>query len=260
MAKEHPLKPFYSVLVLAFACSALVAAAAVGLEPYQTANKTLNQKKNILNAAGLYQPGMGVEEQFSSIETRLVDLDTGTFVDDPGLDPFDFDQLDAAMSDENGRELDPDTDIAGLRRQEKYSLVYLVKDGDSLEQVVLPVRGKGLWSTLYAYVAVDSDLNTIRGVSFYEHGETPGLGGEVENPRWQKGWQDKSLYDQSDQLALSVVKSGTQASPEEQSYQIDGLSGATITTQGVDSMMQFWFGDHGFKPFFEQLKNGGLNG
>ncbi len=260
MAKEHPLKPFYSVLVLAFACSALVAAAAVGLEPYQTANKALNQKKNILNAAGLYKPDVGVEEQFSMIETRLVDLASGTFVDNPDMDPFAFDQLDAAMSEDNGRALDADTDIAGLRRQEKYSLVYLVKDGDSFEQVVLPIRGKGLWSTMYAYVAIDADLNTIRGVSFYEHGETPGLGGEVANPRWQQGWQDKALYDQTDQLAISVVKSGTQASPEEQDYQIDGLSGATITTQGVDSMMQFWFGDHGFKPFFEQLKNGGLNG
>ena len=183
MAKEHPLKPFYSVLVLAFACSALVAAAAVGLEPYQTANKTLNQKKNILNAAGLYQPDVGVEEQFSMIETRLVDLASGNFVEDQGIDPFNYDQLDAAMSEENGRKLAPDNDIAGIRRQEKYSLVYLVKDGDTYEQLVLPIRGKGLWSTMYAYVAIDADLNTIRGVSFYEHGETPGLGGEVENPR-----------------------------------------------------------------------------
>ena len=113
---------------------------------------------------------------------------------------------------------------------------------------------------MYAYVAIDADLSTIRGVSFYEHGETPGLGGEIANPRWQSGWQDKNIYDQNNDLAISVVKSGTQASPEEQVYQIDGLSGATITTQGVDSMMQFWFGEHGFKPFFEQLKNGGLNG
>ena len=260
MAKEHPLKPFYSVLVLAFACSALVAAAAVGLEPYKTANKTINQKKNILTAAGLFQPDVGIEEQFSSIETRLVDLASGRFVDDPGIDPFSYDQLGAAMSEEDGRLLDPGTDIVGIRRQEKYSLVYLVKDGDTFKQVVLPIRGKGLWSTMYAYVAIDADLNTIRGVSFYEHGETPGLGGEVANPRWQKGWEDKNLYDQANQLAVSVVKSGTQSSPEEQNYQIDGLSGATITTQGVDSMMQFWFGEHGFKPFFEQLKNGGLNG
>ena len=260
MAKEHPLKPFYSVLVLAFACSALVAAAAVGLRPYQEANKSLDQKKNILSAAGLLRQEVSIEEQFSTIETRLVDLQSGSFVDETGIDLTTFDQLGAAMSSDQGREIDPATDIAGIRRQEKYSLVYLVKDGDRFDQVILPIRGQGLWSTMYAYVSIDADLNTIRGVSFYEHGETPGLGGEVSNPRWQAGWQDKTLFDQADELAISVVKSGTQASPDQQIHQIDGLSGATITTQGVDSMMQFWFGEHGFRPFFEQLKNGGLNG
>lgn len=259
-AKEHPLKPFYSVLVLAFACSALVAAAAVGLKPYQDENKSLDQKKNILTAAGLFQQDVSVDEQFGTIEARLVDLSSGNFVEDANIDLTTYDQLGAAKDQDNGREIDPATDIAGIKRQEKYSLVYLVKDGDRFDQVVLPIRGKGLWSTMYGYVAIDANLNTIRGVSFYEHGETPGLGGEIANPRWQKGWQDKDLYNQNNELAVSVVKSGTQSSPEEQVHQIDGLSGATITTQGVDSMMQFWFGDHGFKPFFEQLKNGGLNG
>ena len=229
MAEEHPLKPFYSVLVLAFACSALVAAAAVGLKPYQDANKSLNQKKNILTAAGLFQPDLGIDEQFAAIETRLVDLASGTFIDDSSIDLQTFDQLDAAKQDDTSVSLEPADDLAGIRRQEKYSLVYLVKDGDKYEQVVLPVRGKGLWSTMYGYVAIDADLSTIRGVSFYEHGETPGLGGEIENPRWQKGWQDKTLYDQTDELAISVVKSGTQSSPEEQIHHIDGLSGATLT-------------------------------
>ncbi len=260
MADEHPLKPFYSVLVLAFACSALVAAAAVGLKPYQEANKAVDQKKNILAAAGLFKEDISVEEQFGSIETKLVDLATGSFVENESINPATFDQLDSAKKDDTGQELRPGEDIAGIRRQEKYSLVYLVKDGEKLQQVVLPVRGKGLWSTMYGYVAVDGDLNTIRGVSFYEHGETPGLGGEIENPRWQQGWRDKNLYDQSNDLALSFVKSGAPSSPEEQAYQIDGLSGATLTTQGVDKMMQFWFGDHGFKPFFEKLRNGGFNG
>ncbi len=260
MAEEHPLKPFYSVLVLAFACSALVAAAAVGLKPLQEANKSLDQKKNILAAAGLYDAGIGVEEQFSSIETRLVELDTGAFVEVQNIDPAGYDQLDAARQEQFGKSLSSEDDIAGIRRQEKYSLVYLVKDGDSLQQVVLPVRGKGLWSTMYGYVAVDADLNTIRGVSFYEHGETAGLGGEIENPRWQQGWQDKELYGQDSDVALAFVKNRAQSSPDEQIHQIDALSGATLTTQGVENMMQFWFGDHGFKPFFEQLRSGGING
>jgi Na+-transporting NADH:ubiquinone oxidoreductase subunit C len=261
MADEHPLKPFYSVLVLAFACSALVAAAAVGLRPLQEANRTLDQKKNILVAANIYQKNIPVSDQFEVIEARVIELDSGLFVDPGKIDPSSFNQVAAALSDETGRALDRNDDSAGIRRQEKYSLVYLVKDSGKVDQIVLPVRGKGLWSTLFAYVAVDADLSTIRGVSFYEHGETPGLGGEVANPRWQKGWQNKKLFSEEGELQFTVVKSGAQSSPEERPYRVDGLSGATLTTQGVDNLMRFWFGSHGFQPFFEEVrKQGGFNG
>lgn len=259
MAREHPLKPFYSVLVLAFACSALVAVAAVGLRPFQEANRSLDQKKNILAAAGIYDPEKPVAEQFGVIETKLVDLDTGRFVDPPGVDPGSYRQLEAALSDKTGERIPPEQDIAGIRRLEDYSLVYLVRQGDGIDQVVLPVRGKGLWSTMYAYVAVAADLKTITGVAFYEHGETPGLGGEVANPRWEARWEGKKLYDPEGRYELDVVKSGTQVSADREQYTIDGLSGATLTTKGVDHLMQFWFGEHGFKPFFEQHP-GGLNG
>jgi len=261
MADEHPLKPFYSVLVLAFACSALVAAAAVGLRPLQEANRTLDQKKNILAAANIYQENIPVTEQFEAIEARVIELDSGMFVEPEKIDPSSFNQLAAALSDETGSPLDRSDDSAGIRRQEKYSLVYLVKDNGEIDQIVLPVRGKGLWSTLFAYVAIDADLTTIRGVSFYEHGETPGLGGEVANPRWQKGWQNKKLFSAEGELEFAVVKSGAQSRPEELAYRVDGLSGATLTTQGVDNLMRFWFGSHGFKPFFEEVrKQGGFNG
>ncbi len=261
MAEEHPLKPFYSVLVLAFACSALVAAAAVGLRPLQDANRSLDQKKNILAAAGIYQINKPVAEQFESIEARIIELGSGKFVDPGKIDPASFNQLATALSDNSGKELDKSIDIAGIRRLENYSLVYLVKKNEKVDEIVLPVRGKGLWSTLYAYVAIDADLNTVRGVSFYQHGETPGLGGEVSNPRWQKSWQDKKLFSPQGQLQFDVVKSGTQVSPENAIYRVDGLSGATLTTQGVDRLMRFWFGQHGFQPFFEEVrKQGGFNG
>jgi Na+-transporting NADH:ubiquinone oxidoreductase subunit C len=261
MAEEHPLKPFYSVLVLAFACSALVALAAVGLRPYQDANQALDKKKNILAAAGIYQQDLDVEQQFATIDTRLVDLDTGAFVQDTAIDPETYDQLAASMQTDTAEQLGKQEDLAGIKRREKYSLVYLVKDGDTVDQLVLPVRGKGLWSTMYGYVAIDADLSTIRGVSFYEHGETPGLGGEIENPRWQQGWQDKKLYDESGNLAVVVAKGGAQKNAADEAYQIDGLSGATLTTKGVNDMMQFWFGKHGFEPFFEQVRrSGGFNG
>ncbi len=261
MAEEHPLKPFYSVLVLAFACSALVALAAVGLQPYQEINRTIDQKKNILLAAGILRSDLPIMEQFAVIETRIVELSSGRFVERPSIDPETYNPQQAALSDETGRSLLRDEDPAGLRRVETHAPVYLVRDGDAVSQVVLPVRGKGLWSTLYAYVAVAADLNTINGISFYEHGETPGLGGEIENPRWLALWEGKRLYNPDGDFAFAVQKGGAQGDPDLQPYRVDGLSGATLTANGVDNLMQFWFGEHGFKPFFDRIREqGGFNG
>ncbi len=260
MAEENAAKPFYSVLVLAFVCSALVAAAAVGLRPQQEANRVLDRKKNILYAAGLYQEGTTIDQMFAPIETKVIELATGEFVPEQTIKPESYKQLKAALSDDTGRKLSTEEDIAKLRRLEKYSLVYLVKEGEKIKQIIVPVRGKGLWSTMYAYVALDGDLNTIRGVSFYEHGETPGLGGEVENRGWQKGWQGKELYNDTGEMDLQFVKGKATNEGPAALHQIDGLSGATLTTKGVDNLMEFWFGEHGFKPFFARLKQENANG
>ncbi len=206
MADESPLKPFYSVLVLAFVCSALVAGAVVGLQPLQEANRQLDRKKNILAAAGLYREDQPIDRLFAGVETRVVELATGRYVPEDRLAPESYNQLKAALSSELGRSLDAAEDLARIRRLEKYSLVYLVKQGETVQQYILPVRGKGLWSTMFAYVAVDADLNRIRGVAFYEHGETPGLGGEVENSRWQRLWQGKRIYAESGEVGIKVVK------------------------------------------------------
>ena len=140
-----------------------------------------------------------------------------------------------------------------------YYLVYLVKDEDETVQYILPVRGKGLWSTMYGYVSLDADLTTIRGISFYEHGETPGLGGEIENEKWLAGWQGKKMYSPEQTLALEVVKGKAPTTGEDAQYQVDGLSGATMTADGVNNLMHFWLGEHGFKPFLHRLQNKGDN-
>ena len=255
MAKENPAKPFYSVLILAFFCSALVAGAAVGLRPFQEANKLNDRKKNILYAAGIYQEGRSVQELFAPIETRIVELRTGKFLPKDQIDPQSYNQLKAALSKSTGLAIPGDEDIAKLRRMEKYSLVYLVKEGSKIDQIILPVRGKGLWSTMYAYVAIDGDLTTIRGVSFYEHGETPGLGGEIENQKWLKGWRGKKMYGSTGDVDLHIIRGKVSGADSGAIHQIDGLSGATLTANGVNNLMEFWFGDHGFTPFFDQLRH-----
>jgi Na+-transporting NADH:ubiquinone oxidoreductase subunit C len=254
MAEESLARPFYTVLVLAFVCSALVAGATVGLRPYQEANRQLDRKRTILRAAGLYEGESTINTQFQNIRARVVDLASGEFVPEDRLNPAQFDQKKAALDAQMGKELLDDEDVAGLSRVERYSRVYLVEKDQRIDQVILPIRGKGAWSTMYAYVALDGDFNTIRGINFYEHGETPGLGGEIENNRWLEGWQGKQVYGPDQTVALRVVKGQAAENEPQAAYQIDGLSGATVTGAGVSDMLRFWFGDHGFKPFLTTMR------
>lgn len=254
MVKESVAKPFYSVLILAFVCSLLVSGAAVGFRPMQEKNKQLDQQKNILRAAGLYQKDVPITDLFQAIEVRVIELSSGKYVPKNIVNATGFNQKASILNPETSKPLNKNEDSAGLRRLEKYSLVYLVKKNKKLDQVILPVRGKGLWSTMYGYVAVDADLTTIRGITFYEHGETPGLGGEIENKQWQIGWQLKKIYNASDTVALNITKNNSGSKTQNQLSQIDGISGATLTSNGVEDLMHFWFGEHGFKPFFQQLK------
>jgi Na+-transporting NADH:ubiquinone oxidoreductase subunit C len=231
--------------------------AAVGLRPLQEENRRIDQKINILRAAGLYDSNKPVDTLFADIETRVIELATGEYVPADQVSPESYNQLKAVLDEELSRPLAGENDPAGLGRLEKYSLVYLVKDGEKIEQIILPVRGKGLWSTMYGYVALDADLQTIRGIRFYEHGETPGLGGEIENERWLSGWENKKVYGPEGSVAIHVVKGEAAVHDKAARHQVDGLSGATMTAEGVNDLMRFWFGDHGFKPFFDRLQKKG---
>ena len=106
---------------------------------------------------------------------------------------------------------------------------------------------------MYGFLALGSDLNTIKGFGYYSHGETPGLGGEVDNQTWKNQWIGKKLYGEEGQVKFKVAK--TEGTGE---YQVDGLSGATITANGVTSSMKYWFGAHGYKGFLSNLKSGGI--
>jgi Na+-transporting NADH:ubiquinone oxidoreductase subunit C len=237
--------------VLAAICSLLVAGAAIGLRPRQEANKVRDRKKNILIVAGLYDAKASVEKSFEQIEPRIVDLATGEYVAKDQLDPATFDQRAAAKDPTLSVDIPADKDLAGIGRREKYSLVYLVKKDDQLDQVILPIDGKGLWSTLYGFLALSGDLNTVKGITFYEHGETPGLGGEVDNPAWKGQWAGKKIYDKDGRVQLHVAK-GT--ADKSNPHQVDGLSGATLTANGVTNLVKYWLGEDGFKKLLERLQ------
>jgi len=255
MARESVNKTFVVAIVLAAVCSLLVSGAAIGLRPLQEANKIRDRKKNILMVAGLYDRKASVEESFQQIESQIVDLATGEYVaEDQQLDPETFDQRAATKDAEMSVSIPPDKDVAGIGRRAKYSLVYLVKKDDKLDQVILPVDGKGLWGAVYGFLALGGDLNTVKGITFYEHAETPGLGGEIENPTWKDRWLGKKIYDEQGALQFNIAKG---AADQNNPHEVDGLSGATLTVNGVSDMVKYWLSDDGFKKLLDRLQDKG---
>lgn len=245
-------------LIVAFSlcivCSVIVATAAVVLKPAQEVNKTLDRKRNILAAAGMLQEDVSVEEQFAQITTRVVDLRDGKYTD--AVSAESYDQKRAAKDPSLSRALDATEDQAKISRREDYALVYLVEDANGgIEKIILPVRGYGLWSTLYGFIALESDANTVAGLGFYEHGETPGLGGEVDNPRWKAQWPGKKVY-QNGEPTLALVKGSVNPQSADARWQVDGLAGATLTGRGVTNLVQFWLGENGFAAYLNNLKSG----
>ena len=246
--------------VVCLVCAVLVAGAAVALRPLQEVNKQLDKKKNVLAAADLLGehtisnvPKVYVESTFDEkVIIKLVDLESGKF--DTSMSAEDVVKYDQKKAAKSAEKLDKKIDIAQIKRQAKLATVYVVNDANgNLEKVILPIHGYGLWSTLYGFIALEADLNTVIGLGFYAHLETPGLGGEVDSAAFKDQWPGKKIFNDSGVLKIEVTKSGQAQDPM---YQIDGLSGATLTTRGVDNLVKFWLGEYGFASFIANLKNG----
>lgn len=238
---------------LCVVCSVIVSTAAVLLKPLQDANVEQDKKRNILGAAGMLEEGVDIDTQFSQISLKLVDLRTGQFSDAKDADSYD--QVKAAREASSSDALDSQADTAKVGRREHYGLVYLVGDASNPEVIILPIRGAGLWGPLYGFIALEGDGNTVAGLGFYEHKETPGLGGEVDNPRWKALWPGKQVY-RDDRVALHLIKGAVDRSRPDAVYEVDGLSGATLTSRGVSNLVQFWLGENGYGPFLANLKAG----
>ena len=203
MASESVQKTLGVALVLCIVCAVVVSSAAVILRPTQEENKLLDLKTNILASAGLLQVGVDVEKQFEQISTRVVDLKTGRFTD--AIDPVTFDQRKSSKDPAMSTALDPSEDLAKIKRRENFATVYIVEGEQGIEKIVLPIKGYGLWSTLYGFLALESDLQTVAGIGFYEHAETPGLGGEIDNPNWKASRIGKQA-NESGVMTISVIK------------------------------------------------------
>ena len=255
MNKDSTLYTILAAAVLCLVCSIVVSTAAVKLRPLQEANKVEDKKRNILQVVGLLEEGQSINEAFEQVETRIVDIRTGEY--DMNVDPASYEQRDAAADPAQSFSLDKSEDIASIGAQAKLASVYLVRNEDgSLKYVILPVHGYGLWSTLYGFLALEGDGNTVVGLSFYDHAETPGLGGEVDNPRWKSQWPGKVAYNAEGAPALGLVKGGVDPAKPESKHQVDALGGATLTSNGVTNLIKFWLGDSGFRPYLQRIQAG----
>jgi len=278
MARESTRQTFQVALLLCLVCSFLVSFSAVTLRERQKQNRADEMRRNILKAAfpGQLDAEGGFEELFEErgvkdlsefferfVKSRRVTMGTGEDVATTEAER-DYDQVEASRDPASSSGLDlaasPGRDIAGIKRREDVGWVHLVQaastagDDGRVETVVVPIRGYGLWSTLKGFIAIDvaslrggPEAATVRGLAYYSHGETPGLGGEVDNVNWKSKWPGKRIFDKAWAVQLRVTKSPSGP------HDVDALTGATITSNGVSNMLAFWLGEDGYGPFLRRL-------
>ncbi|HCW89433.1 MAG TPA: Na(+)-translocating NADH-quinone reductase subunit C [Marinobacter sp.] len=262
-SKETVTRTVIVALVLSVFFSVIVSTAAVTLKPLQVKNQNLNIKTNILSAADMLPQGASpeqIEEVFSRFEVRLVNLKTGQYVE-PGYvgveDPMKYDMYKAASDPELSTDIPADEDRAGIRRRPDVAKVYILRENGELKKVVLPIHGYGLWSTLYGFISLKGDANTIEGLGFYQHAETPGLGGEVDNPRWKAQWEGKVVYGEDmTEPQIRLVKGGVNENTRNREHKVDALSGATLTSRGVENLVNYWLGERGYAHYLKNLRQG----
>jgi Na+-transporting NADH:ubiquinone oxidoreductase subunit C len=227
---------------LSLVCSIIVSSAAIVLKPIQVKNEELFRQQIILDVAGLMEPGADVNTLFQAIEPRTVDLETGTYTSDADME--------ATVS------IPSELDLAGISQRHEFVDVYLVTENGRIDQVILPVYGKGLWSTMLGYLAVAPDGNTIKGLRFYAHGETPGLGDQMDKESWRAQVAGKEIYGDGDEPVIRIIKGLVQEGTAGSEHMLDGMAGATLTGNGITGLVQYWTGPHGFGPYLKNFREG----
>jgi Na+-transporting NADH:ubiquinone oxidoreductase subunit C len=251
---------FLFATVVCVVCALLVAVSAVGLHDRQEMNALLYRQKNVLLAAGLVGPGEDLSAREllkifdQNIRVRLVDLATGELVPREKQDPQSYDQRRARNDPAQSRVAPPND--AGVSRLPNYGTVYFAMKGDAVRLVVLPIEGAGMWGTVYGFIALEPDCNTVRGLTYYDQKETPGLGGEIGNPKWQAVWNGRKVYNDKWEPQLTVIK-GKAGAPDRDPHHVDGLSGATITSNGVSRLTAFWMSNQAWGRFLTRVREGG---
>ena len=253
--KDSVLGTFVIITGFCLVCSVLVSSAVVALDPFKAAAVANDRQVSILRVAGVETQGTVAQTYAAHIEAQLLDTTTGKIAADRQSESDGYNFASNASNPDLSVAIPAEEDIAGIRRHSTLMPIYFAKDADgNVTRVILPFYGAALWSTAYGYVAVGMDGNTIEAVTFYQHGETPGLGGEIDNPRWQALWVGKKIENADGELAFTIKKNAAHEG-EQAAYEVDALSGATLTTNGIRHAAQYWLGTV-YKPFLDQLRKG----
>lgn len=254
--KDSPLRALLVVLVTAVVCSSIVSASVVLLRPVQLNNKLLEQSQNIMRLSGQLpdqEPDdETVLELFKSLDARVVDVDETSL--ETEFDPYTFDERKAAGDPELSVAIPSGEDVASLGRRSRFKTVYLVWEDGTLERVILPIRGAGMWSMIYGYLALESDFNTIAGATFYEQNETPGLGDQITQDYWLNQWTGKQLFDPAGEMLFHVAEGPVTPDSAAADFQVDALTGATVTANAVTALVQYWLGPNGYGPLLRTMR------
>lgn len=250
---DDPVKIFAVAFLVALSCAAVVSAASILLEPRQMAHLESERAARMASMLDTL-PAMAevlAESGADSLTTYLVDLSTGQIAH--GQSPDTYDTIAAAADPATAISIPPEFDVAGLRQRAPMAQVHVLERNGQVELVVLPISGTGYQSRIEALLALEADLRTVAALTITAQAETAGLGSRIENPEWQALWPGREVADDSGAIVITVVR-GQANSP----YEVDGISGATRTGNGVTNMLRYWLGEHGFGPFLDQLRDGGL--
>ena len=251
VVRDTPRRALTLALLVAFVCGLLVSVVTVGLRPIQQANVEAERIARLQLVLGALS-AVGQVYRIDELEAHMVELASGNF--DDSIDAARFDAARAAASPVDGVDIPPQLDLAGLKRRARHAQIYLVRDVDGrIELIILPVSGRGYQSTLRAWLVLDGDAQTVRALKFYQQAETPGLGARIEEAQWQARWSDLRAFDADGVLRIGVRTAGS-AYNENAAYQVDGISGATRTMQGVDGMLRFWLGEFGYGALLQRLQ------
>jgi len=257
MARDTPLRALFTVVITAAVCSFFVSASVVLLRPIQLNNELLKRSGNVLVLTGLLPAGgLTGDEQllglFKGLDARVIDIDEA--VTNIEIDPWTFDARAAAADPDLSVAIPAGKDPASLGRRSRYQTLYLVWKDGRLDRVVLPIRGAGMWSMIYGYIALEADFNTIAGMVIYEQNETPGLGDMIAKPFWQSKWAGKKLYDEGGDMLFRIAEGPVQAGSAGAEYEVDALTGATITANAVTALMRYWFGPGAYGPLLQHWR------